>query len=69
MRKKVAEEVIDSSALLCVAIGEPAAEYFLDGFSRVGTLYIGAEVLFVSGARLVADLLQDVARLAAWGVE
>ena len=42
MRKKVAEAVIDSSALLCVAIGEPAAEFFLDGFSRVGTLYIGA---------------------------
>ena len=42
MRKRAAAAVIDSSALLCVAIGEPAAEFFLDGFSRVGTLYIGA---------------------------
>lgn len=42
MSKKLAEAVIDSSALLCVALGEPAAKFFLDGFSRTGKLYIGA---------------------------
>ena len=42
MRIRTAAAVIDSSALLCVALGEPAAEFFLDGFSRIGKLYIGA---------------------------
>jgi ribonuclease VapC len=42
MSNKLADAVIDSSALLCVALGEPAAKLFLDGFSRTGKLYIGA---------------------------
>ena len=42
MSNMAAGAVIDSSALLCVALGEPAAKLFLDGFSRMGKLYIGA---------------------------
>ena len=42
MSNKLAGAVIDSSALLCVALGEPAAAFFLDGFSRTGKLHIGA---------------------------
>lgn len=34
--------VIDSSALLCVALAEPAAVCFLDGFSSTERLCIGA---------------------------
>ena len=34
--------VIDSRALLCIALTEPAAARFLDGFSRTDRLYIGA---------------------------
>ena len=34
--------VIDTSALLCIALAEPAAACFLDGFSRTDRLYIGA---------------------------
>ena len=42
MSKKLAAAVIDSSSRLCVALGEPAAKFFLDGFSRTEKLYIGA---------------------------
>ena len=34
--------VIDSRALLCIALTEPAAARFLDGFSRTDRLYIAA---------------------------
>jgi uncharacterized protein with PIN domain len=34
--------VIDSSALLCIALAEPAAAFFLEGFSRTDRPYIGA---------------------------
>ena len=42
MKKTVAAAVIDSSALVCVALSEPAAQFFLDGFSSIEKLYIGA---------------------------
>jgi uncharacterized protein with PIN domain len=34
--------VIDYSAVLCIALGEPAAARFLDGLARTDRLYIGA---------------------------
>lgn len=42
MSKMLAEATIDSSALLCIALGEPAAECFFDGFHRTGKLHISA---------------------------
>ena len=42
MNRKLDRAVIDSSALLCIALGEPAAGFFVDGFTRTGRLYIGA---------------------------
>ena len=42
MNARLDGAVIDSSGLLCIALGEPAAACFLDGFSRTNRLYIGA---------------------------
>ena len=42
MTARLESAVIDSSALLCIALAEPAAACFLDGFSRTDRLYIGA---------------------------
>jgi ribonuclease VapC len=42
MSRTLGAAVIDSSALLCIALGEPAAGFFIDGFTRTGKLYIGA---------------------------
>lgn len=42
MTARLKGAVIDSSALLCIALAEPAAACFLDGFSRTDRLYIGA---------------------------
>ena len=41
MSERLAAAVIDSSALLCVALGEPAAKLFLDGFHIKARLNIG----------------------------
>ena len=41
MTVRLERAVIDSSALLCIALGEPAAACFLDGFARTDRLYIG----------------------------
>lgn len=68
MSKTLAAAVIDSSALVCVAIGEPAAKIYLDGFSRTVKLYIGAatraetwlavhNAVGKSGAQKIDDLL------------
>jgi ribonuclease VapC len=40
--KTLPAAVIDSSALLCIALGEPAGPFFLDGLARTGRLHIGA---------------------------
>jgi len=42
MTRTLEAAVLDSSALLCIALGEPAAGFFVDGFTRTGKLYIGA---------------------------
>ena len=42
MNARLDGAVIASSGLLCIALGEPAAACFLDGFSRTNRLYIGA---------------------------
>lgn len=42
MTARLERAVIDSSALLCIALAEPAAACFLDGFARTDRLYIGA---------------------------
>ena len=68
MSDRLADAVIDSSALLCVALGEPASKFFLDGFSRTEKLYIGAatraetwlavhNALGKGGAQKIDDLL------------
>ena len=68
MSDKLADAVIDSSALVCVALGEPAANLFLDGFSRTEKLYIGAatraetwlavhNAMGEAGAKKIDDLL------------
>ena len=42
MTARLDAAVIDSSALLCIALAEPAAANFLDGFARTDRLYISA---------------------------
>ncbi|MFN0040986.1 MAG: type II toxin-antitoxin system VapC family toxin [Burkholderiales bacterium] len=42
MTTRLDAAVIDSSALLCIALAEPAAACFLEGFARTDRLYIGA---------------------------
>jgi len=42
VRKKVDAAVVDSSALICIAKGEPAATSFLNELGRVGKLYLSA---------------------------
>ena len=68
MSDRLADAVIDSSALLCVALGEAASKFFLDGFSRTEKLYIGAatraetwlavhNAMGKAGAQKIDDLL------------
>lgn len=42
MSHSLAAAVIDSSALMCILRGEPAASLFMAGFQSTGQLYIGA---------------------------
>ena len=42
MSRKLQAAVIDSSALICILLVEPAAKFFLDGFNRTEKLYISA---------------------------
>lgn len=42
MKKKIDAAVVDSSALLCIAKGEPAAHSFLNEMGKVSKLYISA---------------------------
>lgn len=42
MTARLEHAVIDSSALLCIALAEPAAPCFLDGFARTDKLFISA---------------------------
>ena len=41
-KRRLGAAVVDTSALLCVARGEPAASLFLDGFTRTDEMFIGA---------------------------
>src|SRR4030066_1748451 len=41
-KRRLGAAVIDTSALLCVALNEPAANLFLAGFSRTDEMFIGA---------------------------
>lgn len=67
-QKRLGAAVVDSSALLCVALDEPAAGLFLDGFSRTDEMFIGAATRAetwlsiynqkgTNGARLIDDLI------------
>lgn len=42
MKRRIAAAVVDTSALICIALDEPAALHFLDGFSRTDQLFIDA---------------------------
>lgn len=42
MSRKLVAAVVDSSALICILRGEPAAPLFMAGFQSTGQLYIGA---------------------------
>jgi ribonuclease VapC len=42
MRRKLPAAIVDSSALICILLDEPAAPFFLDGFDKTGILYISA---------------------------
>ncbi len=42
MKKMLAAAVVDSSALICIAKGEPAANLFLNEMGNTGKLYISA---------------------------
>lgn len=42
---KVEAAVVDSSALICIAKGEPAADSFLNEMGKVGKLYLSAVTL------------------------
>ena len=42
MTGRLDRAIIDSSALVCIAMAEPAAPCFLDGFARTDKLVIGA---------------------------
>lgn len=68
MKKKIAAAVIDTSALICIALEEPAEQLFLDGFSRTEHLFIGAatraetwlaiyNLKGAEGAKMVEDLI------------
>ena len=45
MTIKVEAAVVDSSALICIAKGEPAANSFLNEMGKVGKLYLSAVTL------------------------
>ena len=68
MKKRIDAAVVDTSALICIALDEPAAKLFLDGFSRTGSLFIGAatraetwlaiyNLKGAKGAKMVDDLI------------
>lgn len=68
MKKRIATAVIDTSALICIALDEPAAKFFLDGFSRTERLFIGAatraetwlaiyNLKGADGAKMIDDLI------------
>lgn len=68
MKERIASAVIDTSALICIALDEPAAKFFLDGFSRTERLFMGtatnAETWLAiynlkgtDGAKMVEDLI------------
>jgi ribonuclease VapC len=42
IKKRLSAAVIDTSAILCIALSEPAEKFFLDGFKRTDELFIGA---------------------------
>ena len=42
MSRRLAAAILDSSALICILLDEPAAKLFIDGLNRTDQLYIGA---------------------------
>ena len=42
MNRRLTAAVLDSSALICILLDEPAAKFFIDGLNRTDQLYIGA---------------------------
>lgn len=72
-KRRLGAAVIDTSALLCVALDEPAANLFLDGFARTDEMFIGAatraetwlaiyNLKGAEGAKMIEDLI-DVLKI------
>lgn len=69
MKRRIDAAVVDTSALVCIALDEPAAKLFLEGFSRTESLLIGAatraetwlaicNLKGAGGAKMVDDLIE-----------
>ena len=74
LRATLDEAIVDSSALMCILLGEPAAPLFITALQKTTRLYIGAATraevwLAAFNAKGAAGALQVEALLAALHVE